>query len=153
MSRKYDLAISNGLAVTAAEPDNAFAQVFLGMAYAETGHVKKALEHADVAVQYDNGPLVSSFRANVYALAGHRAEALRFVREIEKQRVEHYSCAYELGSAYILLGHTDLGFHWLSNAYDGRSECMILVKVDPRLDRVRADPRYQELLKKVGLAE
>jgi TolB-like protein/DNA-binding winged helix-turn-helix (wHTH) protein len=153
MSRKYDLAISNGLAVTAAEPDNAFAQVFLGMAYAETGHVKEALEHADVAVQYDNGPLVSSFRANVYALAGHRAEALRFVREIEKQRVEHYSCAYELGSAYILLGHTDLGFHWLSNAYDGRSECMILVKVDPRLDRVRADPRYQELLKKVGLAE
>jgi len=153
MSRKFDLAIANGLAVTATEPDNAFAQVFLGMAYAETGHVPEALAHADAAIRYDGGPLVASFRANVYALAGRGADALRFVRQIEKQRVEQYSCAYELGSAYILLGQTDLGFRWLNNAYDGHSECMILLKVDPRLDRVRTDPRYQRLLQRVGLAE
>ena len=153
LCRKYDLAIANGLAVTAAEPDNAFAQVFLGMAYAEQGQMAEALQHADLALQHDNSPLVASFRANVYALAGRKSEAAGALREVEKQRVEHYSCAYEIGTAYILLGQIDRGFGWLHNAYEGRSECMILLKVDPRLDSVRSDPRYQDLLRRVGLAD
>jgi TolB-like protein/DNA-binding winged helix-turn-helix (wHTH) protein/Flp pilus assembly protein TadD len=153
MCRKYDVAIANGEAVTAAQPDNAYAQVFLGIAYAKQGRITEALQHADLALKYDNGPLVASFRANVYALAGHKNEAEASLREIGKQRVERYSCAYEVGAAYILLGQTNLGFRWLNNAYDGRSECMILLKVDPRLDSVRSDPRYQELLRRVGLSE
>ncbi|MGC2197129.1 MAG: hypothetical protein WA628_20800 [Terriglobales bacterium] len=153
MSRKYDLAIANGQAAIAVDPENAFAQVSLGMAYAKEGRVAEALQHADLAVRYDSGPLVASFRANVYALAGRRSETETALREIEKQRVEHYSCAYEVGTAYILLGRTNLGFRWLNNAYDGRSECMILLKIDPRLDSVHADPRYQDLLRRVGLAD
>jgi|SRR5215472_16923273 len=42
---------------------------------------------------------------------------------------------------------------WLDNAYQGRSECMILLKADPRLDAVRSDPRYQTLLHRVGLGD
>jgi tetratricopeptide (TPR) repeat protein len=153
MSRKYDLAIANGQAATALDPEIAFAQVFLGMAYAKQGRMSEALQHADLAVRSDNGPLIASFRANVYALAGRKMETEAALREIQKQRVEHYSCAYEVGTAYILLGRTDQGFRWLKNAYDGRSECMILLKVDPRLDNVRANPRYQDLLRRVGLAD
>jgi TolB-like protein/DNA-binding winged helix-turn-helix (wHTH) protein len=152
-SRNYDLAIANGKAALATEPDNAFAQVFLGMAYAKKGQMTEALRHADLARQFDRGPLIASFRANVYALAGRNAEALAQLHEVEKQRVEHYSCAYEVGTAYILLGQTDHGFAWLNNAYDGRSNCMILLKVDPRLDGVRTAARYQKLLRSVGLAE
>lgn len=150
-ARKYDLAISNGEAAIVAEPDNAFAQVFLGMAYAEKGRTEDALRHADLAMHYDGGPLIASFRANVYALAGHRREAREALREVEKQRVEHYSCAYEIGTAYVLLDQLDRGFQWLDNAYEGRSQCLFLLKVDPRLDSVRADPRYQTLLRRVGL--
>lgn len=153
MARNYDLAITNGLAVTALEPDNAFAQVFLGMAYAELGNNTEAIRRADLAYQSDRGPLVASFRANVYALAGRKREAAEALREVEKQRAEQYSCAYEVGTAYIVLGQTGRGFQWLDNAYRGRSECMILLKVDPRLDSVRSDRRYQELLRQVGLAE
>ena len=152
MCRKYELAIANGQAAIAIEPDNAFAQVFLGMAYAKQGLVAEALQHADLAIQYDKGPLVASFRVNVYALAGRKSEAAAALREIERQRVEHYSCSYEVGTAHILLGETDLGFRWLNNAYNARSECMILLKIDPRLDRVRSDPRYEELVHRVGLA-
>jgi TolB-like protein/DNA-binding winged helix-turn-helix (wHTH) protein/tetratricopeptide (TPR) repeat protein len=152
-SRNYDLAIENGKAAVATQPDNAFAQVFLGMAYAKKGEVTEALQHADLARQFDRGPLIASFRANVYALAGRRDEALAELHEVEKQRVEHYSCAYEVGTAYILLGQTDRGFDWLNNAYEGRSNCMILLKVDPRLDGVRTAAQYQKLLRNVGLAE
>jgi TolB-like protein/DNA-binding winged helix-turn-helix (wHTH) protein/Tfp pilus assembly protein PilF len=152
-SRDYDLAIANGKAAVAVEPDNAFAQVFLGMAYAKKGQVAEALRHADLARQSDHGPLIASFRANVYALAGRKNDALAELREVEKQRVEHYSCAYEVGTAYILLGQTDRGFGWLDNAYDGRSNCMILLKVDPRLDSIRFAARYQKLLRRVGLLE
>lgn len=146
MSRQFNRVISNGKLVVAAQPDNAFAQVFLAMAYAKVGRMSEALQHADLAAHYDNGSLVASFRANAYALAGHKAEAAAQLREIEKQRVEHYSCAYEIGTGYILLGQPNLGFRWMNNAFDGRSECMILLKVDPRLDSVRSDPRYQDWL-------
>ncbi len=152
MCRKYDLAIANGKTVIGLQPDNAFAQVFLGMAYAKEGQVPEALQHAGLAVQYDKGPLIASFRANVYALAGRKNEATAALREIERHRVEHYSCAYEIGTGYILLGQTDRGFRWLDNAYEGRSECMILLKIDPGLDNVRTDQRYQKLLRLVGLA-
>ncbi|MGE5207419.1 MAG: winged helix-turn-helix domain-containing protein [Chlamydiota bacterium] len=153
LSRKYDLAIANGEAAVAAQPDNAFAQVFLGMAYAKEGRVGDAIRHADLAFQYDKGTLISSFRASVYALAGRKKEAASQLQVIIKERVEHYSCAYEVGAGYILLGQVDRGFRWLNNAYEGRSECMILVKVDPRLDSVRSDQRYEQLLRRVGLAE
>ncbi|HVO61291.1 MAG TPA: winged helix-turn-helix domain-containing protein [Terriglobales bacterium] len=152
MCRNYDLAIANGDAIIAVQPDNAWAEVFLGMAYAKQKRTSEAMQHADMAVQSDPSPLIASFRANVYALAGRTTEAAAMLRQIEKQRVEHYSCAYEVGTGYFLLGHTDTGFRWLDNAYQGRSECMILLKVDPRLDSVRSDPRYQALLKRVGLA-
>jgi TolB-like protein/DNA-binding winged helix-turn-helix (wHTH) protein/Flp pilus assembly protein TadD len=153
MCRNYDLAVANGQSVIAIQPDNSFAQVFLGMAYAEQRRVPDALQHADLAVQYDKSLLIASFRANVYALAGRKHEAAKFLAEIEKQRIEHYSCAYDVGTGYILLGETDRGFHWLDNAYQGRSECMILLKIDPRLDAVRSDPRYERLLHHVGLAD
>lgn len=153
MCRQYDQTISNGEAITARQPDNSFAQVFLGMSYAKQGHVPEALQHADLAVQYDKSPLIASFRANVYALAGRKNEAINALAEIERRRVEQYSCSYEIGTGYLLLGQTDRGFHWLDNAYQARSECMILLKIDPRLDGVRSDRRYQILLHRVGLAD
>ena len=153
MCRKYDQAISNGAPITVRQPDNSFAQIFLGMSYAMQGRMPEALQHADLAVQYDNSPLIASFRANVYALAGHKNEATAALAVIEKRRVEQYSCSYEIGTGYVLLGQIDRGFQWLDNAYQGRSECMILLKIDPRLDGVRSDPRYQRLLHRVGLAD
>jgi tetratricopeptide (TPR) repeat protein len=68
MCRNYDLALSNGQAVTAVDPENGFAQAFLGMSYANQGRVEQALQHADMAVQSDPGPLIASFRANVCGL-------------------------------------------------------------------------------------
>lgn len=152
-SRDYDLAIANGKAAVAAQSDNAFAQAFLGMAYAKKGQLSDALKHADLAQKYDGGPLIASFRANVYALAGRRTEAKTALREVEKQRVENYSCSYEIGTAYVLLGQRDTGFRWLDDAYNSRSECMILLKVDPRLDSIRSDSRYMALLRRVGLSD
>ena len=151
MSRDYDLAISSGEEVVSAQPDNAFAHAFLGMAYAKKGNVRDALQHADLARHYDDGPLIASFRANVYAIAGRKKEATSALNIVEKLRPERYSCAYELGVAYFLLNQNDSGFYWLDQAYQGRSECMILVKVDPRVDSVRGDARYKSLLHLVGL--
>lgn len=153
MSPRYNVAMSTGEAAVAEDPQNAFARVFRGMRYAKQGRIPEALQEADLAVRDDGGPLITSFGANVYALAGRGNEALAALRAIEKLRVEHYSCAYEVGTGYVLLGQTDAGFRWMENAYDGRSECMIPLKVDPRLDSVRSDPRYQSLLRRVGLAD
>jgi tetratricopeptide (TPR) repeat protein len=144
-SRNYDLAIQNGEAAIAIEPDNSFAQAFLGMAYAEKGLKANAIKHADLATHYDGGSLIASFSANVYALAGRRAQAAAAFRSLEQEGAEHYSCAYEIGARHILLGQVNLGFQWLDNAYRGRSMCMILLKVDPRLHSVRSDARYQKL--------
>ena len=52
---------------------------------------------------------------------------------------------------YFVLGEDDLGFQWLDKAYEEYDSRMRLLKIDPVFDRVRSDPRFEAILKKMGL--
>jgi hypothetical protein len=62
----------------------------------------------------------------------------------------HYVCPYEMATAHAVLGNKDKALDWLSKGLKERSACMADVKVDPRLDSLRADARFNTLLKQVG---
>jgi hypothetical protein len=53
---------------------------------------------------------------------------------------------------HLYLGDKDQTFEWLDRAYAGRAEWMIYLSVDPRFDGIRAEPRFKELLRRVGFA-
>jgi TolB-like protein/Flp pilus assembly protein TadD len=148
--RRYDLAIENGRKAIQTEPSFAPSHAALALAYAQTGHFAEAIVEADTAHRLDDSPLTASMRANVYALAGRRTEAERALGEIREEMKRRYSCSYEVATVYVLLGQKDRAFEWFQKAYDARSDCMVLLKMDPRLDSIRSDPRYQELVRRVG---
>jgi hypothetical protein len=100
--------------------------------------------------------------ASAYALGGRRADANRVLRQLEDiakgqgpapawhgRTPSGYVCPYEVAGAYAQLGNKDRAFTWLDKAYQSRS-CMYWLRLDPRLDSLRLDPRYQDLLRRMN---
>ena|SRR3989442_5328414 len=88
----------------------------------------------------------------VYAETGRRDSALRVIDNLRERAKSEYVTPYGIATIYAALGDRDHAFEWLENAFRDRSEDVLLMKVDPRIDRLRADPRFAPLLVRAGLA-
>jgi len=84
------------------------------------------------------------------AVSGNRAEAERLLSRLDSISKRHYVCPYEMATAHAILGNKDKALDWLSRGLKERSACMPDLKVDPRLDSLRSDARFQEFLMQVG---
>lgn len=87
---------------------------------------------------------------HAYAVAGKRDEAHKTLDEMAKQRQisPHY-----FALIYAGLGEKDRAFEWLNKSYEERAERLVWLKVDPRLDNLRSDPRFTDLLRRISLAQ
>jgi Tfp pilus assembly protein PilF len=110
-------------------------------------------ENINLAYRLDNSPLMASYRAGVYASAGRTAEAKKMLDQINEMTKKRYSCSYEVAVIYVALGQNDRAFEWFDRAREARSDCMPNLRVDPRLDPLRADARFVNLLRSVGFTE
>jgi len=84
------------------------------------------------------------------AVSGNRAEAERLLSRLDSISKRHYVCPYEMATAHAILGNKDKALDWLSRGLKERSACMADLKVDPRLDSLRSDTRFQDFLRRVG---
>jgi hypothetical protein len=89
----------------------------------------------------------------MYAVAGRTADARRILRELTEQSRQRYVSAYNIGVLHAGLGERDEAFRWLQKVEQDRSEWFAAIKVDPRLEILHADPRFADLLRKVGLGQ
>lgn len=153
ISRKYDLAIEEGRAALASEPNDAPLYSYLGLVYATQKRYKEAVELAQTARRMDESPFIAAMVAYTYAAAGYRVGAERMLSGISEEVKEQYSCSYEVGAAYTALGDVSQAFHWLDLAYDDRSTCMVALKQDPRFDSLHSDIRFQALVRRVGFPQ
>ncbi len=85
------------------------------------------------------------------ALSDRRRRALEVLRTLESYARERYVSPLAFAWIQFALGDVDLGFHWLSNACEDRSYDLISMKVDPRFDPLRDDPRFPPILRQLGL--
>ena len=151
---RYDDVIELCLATLDLEPDFAMSMVTLGLAHALKGDSEKAVEVSDKIGRLDHrevGSLIRALRAQVDALAGRREEAEKQLAEVLEIAKQHYVCAYEIALVFAALGRKEEAFEWLEQALEDASDCLVFTKVDPRFVNLHDDPRYQDLLKKVGL--
>jgi tetratricopeptide (TPR) repeat protein len=84
------------------------------------------------------------------AVTGNRGEAERLLLRLDSISKRHYVCPYEMATAHAILGNKDKALDWLSRGLKERSGCMPDLKVDPRLDSLRSDPRFEYFLRRVG---
>jgi TolB-like protein/Tfp pilus assembly protein PilF len=150
MARDYNRAIEQEQRTLHFQPDCPNCDATLAMAYAEKGDKPHALVEAHKADRYSDSPLVRAEAGRVFAISGDRADAERLAGELVELTKKRFICPYEIATTYVGLGQIDEAFRWLEKGYQQRSVCMIFLKVDPRLDSIRGDPRYAALMNKVG---
>lgn len=129
------------------DPLTLWSKIRLSQAYAQVEQYREAI---DTLKDMNNGAAEFE-RARVYALAGRRQDAVRVLEAGEAgARGPNREAAYDLALIHTALGQKDAAFHWLNVAYDERVYQVIYLRVDPRLDSLRADPRYAALVRRVG---
>ena len=85
-----------------------------------------------------------------YAASGNRKEAERLLGRLEAVSKHQYVCPYEMATAHAVLGNKSEALAWLEKALRERSACMPDLKVDPRLDSLRSEAKFNHLLRQVG---
>lgn len=96
-------------------------------------------------------PRMQAALARTLALAEKRREALELVRRLEDLARRRYVSPFEFAHVRFALGQIDQGFRWLTKACQDRCFELILMRVDPRLDPLKADPRFEAIARQMGL--
>lgn len=153
MARQYDQAIEQCQKTLEMDPNFATARYWLGLAYEQKGRYKEALTELQKARDLLGQKELAGLVGHTYAVAGKRGEALKILNELlelSKRKDEFIDPSY-IAYVYIGLGEKDQAFEWLNKAVERRSGELFGLKVDPVFDPLRSDPRFQELLRRVGL--
>ena len=151
-SRHYDEAIHELRSVLAGRPDDVGALTDLGFVLIANNQAADAIPVLEKAVSVSKrgpGPLGVLIRA--YAHAGRRGDALRLLAELKSRKKAGYVPAGAFVNAYLGLGENDEAFAWLEQAYKEQSNMLQFLKVHPFFDPIRSDPRFADLVRRVGL--
>ena len=149
-ARRYDEAIEEYRGVLAVLPDEANSLWSIGIVLMAKHQAEQAIPVLEMAVSVSNrSPGIIGSLVMAYAQAGRRIGALRLLAELKKHQQPGYAGAFV--NAYLGLGDYDQAFFWLEQAYRQQANPMQRLKVDPIFDPVRDDPRFKDLVHRVGL--
>jgi TolB-like protein/DNA-binding winged helix-turn-helix (wHTH) protein/Tfp pilus assembly protein PilF len=136
------------------DPKDWMQHYFLGVGYEGMGKLQEAISEYQKAMEMsdvDQGPTVSL--AHAYLAVGKRAEGENILRDLERESKRAYLSPYMIATIYAGLGEKDRAFEFLEKAYLEKSlDLPWFLKGDPRIDNLRSDPRFQSLLRRVGLS-
>lgn len=151
-ARHFDDASHELRAQLAVTPDEAGVLWYLGFVLIAQGKAADAVPVLEKAVKVSGGsPGVLGVLARAYAGAGRRTDAQRVVGELKRRRQNSYVPAAAFVQAYAGLGDKEQTLAWLEEAYKEQSNLMQWLKVEPTFDFLRADPRFADLLHRVGV--
>jgi TolB-like protein/DNA-binding winged helix-turn-helix (wHTH) protein/Flp pilus assembly protein TadD len=126
---------------------------YLGAGYEGTGELQKAISEYQQAMQLSDGsPGPSVALAHAYSAAGKKAEADKILRDLERKSKEASASPYTMATIYACLGENDKAFDLLEKAYSEKSlDFALPLQSDLLLDRLRPEPRFQIMLRRIGL--
>jgi TolB-like protein/DNA-binding winged helix-turn-helix (wHTH) protein/tetratricopeptide (TPR) repeat protein len=151
-ARRYDEAVRELRSVLAVHPDDATAHWFLGFALIGKGRPEEAIPELEkTASIMHRSPGSIELLATAHAKAGRRSEALRLIDELKRRRKTTYVPAGAFINPHLALGDYDEAFVWFERAYQEQSNILQFLRVHPFFDPVRDDPRFKDLLRRVGL--
>jgi eukaryotic-like serine/threonine-protein kinase len=153
LKRDYDQSMEQAKAAVELAPSLWLGHLQLGLAYEKKGDFARALQELEEARRMDDNPGVLEMLAGTYAAAGRPDEARRITEEMVKRSQKRYVCAYEVATTYAGLKDRESAFLWLRKSLDERADCSPWIAADPKLDPLRADPRFQDLLRRLGLPQ
>ncbi len=150
--RDYDHALDQFEKLLDFEPNYALLYLSIATAYVCKGMYDEAIAYGKKMLEF--GPPVVAAIGNMgwfYALAGKKDKAKEFLAELEERSKKGYVSHFWAGGITLCLGELDKAFEWFEKACDERDGNMLYFTIPPVFDPVRSDPRYKNILKKMGL--
>ena len=151
-ARRYDQAIAQCQKTLEMDRNFFLAHYTIGQAYEQKGMFDEAITAIQRAVELspDNIEMLAAL-GRVLAVAGRREEARQIVDQLEAGMEHRHSWQYDMALIYAGLGEDERAFECLEKGYQWRDGMMILLNVEPRFDSLRSDPRFTELVRRIGL--
>ena len=129
-----------------------FAYRNLGLAYLQLGNIENAIKALNKAVTFSSGGLAfESYLGFAYGIAGKHSEAAETLENLHEISRSQYVPAYNFAMLHLGLNDLDKTFEYLEKAFTERSGFLPFLKVEPMVDALRNDPRFQDLLWKIDL--
>lgn len=153
LARRYDETIEQGLKTLELDSNSASAHAYIGQSYGHKGMFAEAIPALQRSVEMSEGrPEMKSALGYVYALSGKKNEARKIIEELNVSNREFSYVSYHLAVIYAGLGEKEQAFNQLNKAYQERDIFLgVRLKADPKLDSLRSDKRFDELLVRIGL--
>ena len=149
--RNYDKAIEHYRGVLQREPRFIPAHFDLGRAYLQKGRHEEALVMLKQALLLSGNREAGAALAQAHAAAGQSNEADTMLSALLKPLPERYTAAPPIALVYMAMGETGRALGWLERGFEERSPWMVFLKMDPAYDPLRAEPRFAQLLQRMGL--
>jgi tetratricopeptide (TPR) repeat protein len=152
-TRQYEQAIEQYRRAIGVEPKLYWSHLMLGCAYEQQGKSPEAIAELNRALRLNDSPQVLASLGHAYAKSGQRDETQKVIADLQEIGKRRYVSPYDLATIYAGLGEKERTLAWLERAYEDRSGWLALwLKVDPKFDLLRSDPRFRDLLRRIGQA-
>jgi TolB-like protein/class 3 adenylate cyclase/Flp pilus assembly protein TadD len=149
-ARRYDEAIAQLRKTLEMTPGFYYAYLYLGQALEMKGARDTAIAEYQRARALNDDPAVLGLLAHVYGLSGNKTEALKILDQLKELSNQRYVSAYSFALVYLGLGDKEEALRWLEKSYQDRAGSDIgYIRVDPLLDPLRGDPRFEALAEKI----
>ncbi|HKS28511.1 MAG TPA: protein kinase [Pyrinomonadaceae bacterium] len=151
-AREYDRAVEQWQKTVELDPDFWLAHYALALVYEQQGQYREAIAESKRALNlFGDSPWVLAGLGHIYAVAGETEAAHHVLDELKERGKGLYVSPFDLALIYAGLGERDEALLWLEKAYEERNQWLTWLKVEPRLDSLRRDPRFSDLVRRVGL--
>jgi TolB-like protein/DNA-binding winged helix-turn-helix (wHTH) protein/Flp pilus assembly protein TadD len=151
-ARRYDEGIEQCRATLDMDSNFAQAHYRLGQIYVLRGMNKDAIPELEKAIALSGGsPRATAELGLAYGLLGNKGQALKLVRALNEDSRRRYVSPFNLAVIYGAVGENELTLKWLEKAYEERSPSLSLLKLSPAFNGVRLEPRFVNLVHRIGL--
>src|SRR6476660_7223414 len=150
IAHSYDESIRWSRKTIEMDPNFGLAHNHLGEAYLQKHMLSEAVAELTEAVKLSNGsPTCLANLARAYAASGRKSAAETLLSDLKKRSSPGQSLAAEIAAIYASLGDADQAMRWLERGYEERFNPGVLIR--PGFDPLRSDPRFEDLVRRVGL--
>ena len=151
-ARQYDEAVAQLLRTVELDPNYPMTFWILGLIYRETARYDLAISAGEKGVNLSGGsPLMRAALAQTFAAAGAPEKAIEIADELNELAKQRYVAPHFFAGIYVGLGEHDRAIEYLEKSCAEHCHWLIYLHIDPSMDDLRTDPRFQDLLRRVGL--
>ena len=152
LARRYDEAIEQLRRTVELDPNYPVTFWILGLVLRKLGSYEEAIIEGEKGVKLSGGsPLMRAALAHTLAAAGKTTEARQMLEELTSLAKQKYVAPYFFAGIYIGLGENDRAMEYLEKSYEEHSQWLIYLHIDPSMQGLKDDVRFQDLLRRVGL--